>query len=172
MDAPPIQYCRTTDDVNIAYWTMGDGPTVLVMLTPSLSHVRLEWEVPRFRRFYQALARDLQVVRYNPRGSGLSDTYAPTLGTLTRLDISAVLQAVQAQDASLVVCGNGAMLASYPVAHLGRSVSSFVALSPGAKPAAMAMVGQTMARLTPENEAVMTARVLDPDGLPPPPDRS
>jgi hypothetical protein len=26
MDAPPIQYARTEDGVNIAYWTLGDGP--------------------------------------------------------------------------------------------------------------------------------------------------
>ena len=26
MDAPPIQYARTDDGVNIAYWTLGQGP--------------------------------------------------------------------------------------------------------------------------------------------------
>ncbi len=26
MDAPPIQYARTEDGVNIAYWTMGTAP--------------------------------------------------------------------------------------------------------------------------------------------------
>jgi hypothetical protein len=25
MDAPPIQYTRTSDGVNIAYWTPGEG---------------------------------------------------------------------------------------------------------------------------------------------------
>jgi hypothetical protein len=26
MDAPPIQYARTEDGVNIAYWTLGEEP--------------------------------------------------------------------------------------------------------------------------------------------------
>ena len=29
MDAPPIQYARTSDGADIAYWTMGDGPPLL-----------------------------------------------------------------------------------------------------------------------------------------------
>lgn len=31
MDCPPIQYCRTVDGVNIAYWTLGEGPTVAIV---------------------------------------------------------------------------------------------------------------------------------------------
>ena len=26
MDAPPIQYARTDDGVDIGYWTLGEGP--------------------------------------------------------------------------------------------------------------------------------------------------
>ena len=26
MDAPPIQYAKTTDGVKIAFWTLGEGP--------------------------------------------------------------------------------------------------------------------------------------------------
>ena len=31
MDAPPIQCSRTDDGLNIAYWTLGSGPTVLIV---------------------------------------------------------------------------------------------------------------------------------------------
>ena len=39
MDAPPIQYARTEDGVNIAYWTLGEGPPVLMFSLPTLSHL-------------------------------------------------------------------------------------------------------------------------------------
>lgn len=29
MDAPPIQYARTADGVNVAYWTVGSGAPVV-----------------------------------------------------------------------------------------------------------------------------------------------
>ena len=29
MDTPPIQYARTEDGVNIAYWALGEGPSDL-----------------------------------------------------------------------------------------------------------------------------------------------
>ena len=49
MDAPPIQYCRTDDGVNIAYWTLGEGTPLLVtaggIFNPSLR----SWQTPEGR---------------------------------------------------------------------------------------------------------------------------
>ena len=69
MDAPPIQYARTADGVNIAYWTLGEGPTVVIAEVGTASHIALEWEVLAFRRFFLRLAARFRIVRYNPRCS-------------------------------------------------------------------------------------------------------
>ena len=72
MDAPPIQYARSEDGVNIAYWTLGEGPLVIMPGHP-FSHGQLEWAVPELAETYERLAADFTVLRYDPRGSGLSD---------------------------------------------------------------------------------------------------
>jgi class 3 adenylate cyclase len=70
---PRIQYAQTADGVSIAFWTMGDGMPLVHMPVPPLSHIQLEWQMPEIRRWYQGLARKRKHVRYDGRGSGLSD---------------------------------------------------------------------------------------------------
>jgi class 3 adenylate cyclase len=80
MDAPPIQYARTDDGVNIAYWTLGEGPPVLILHSLAFSHLVLEWDVPAMRRWYERMAEQHTVVRLNLRGGGLSDRDVAVLG--------------------------------------------------------------------------------------------
>ncbi len=70
---PRIQYAQTKDGVSIAYWTMGDGPPFVSMPNVPWSHIELEWHVPELQQWYQRLAEKRTVVRYDSRGSGLSD---------------------------------------------------------------------------------------------------
>jgi len=45
--AGAIQYAKTSDGVSIAYWTLGEGRTPLVMTAPvGWSNIALEWQVP------------------------------------------------------------------------------------------------------------------------------
>ena len=46
---PRIQYAKTSDGVSIAYWTMGEGPPLVYMLGPHMSHCQLEWQLPEFK---------------------------------------------------------------------------------------------------------------------------
>jgi pimeloyl-ACP methyl ester carboxylesterase/DNA-binding CsgD family transcriptional regulator len=68
---PVIQYARTSDGVNIAYYAIGDGPP-LVYLTPG-SHLEREWQYPEQRAWLERLAARFRLVRLDSRGSGLSD---------------------------------------------------------------------------------------------------
>jgi class 3 adenylate cyclase len=75
---PGIQYAQTSDGVSIAYWTLGEGGTPLVLLPPlALSHCSMEWRVPELAAWYHHLARDRMIVRYDLRGMGLSQRDAP-----------------------------------------------------------------------------------------------
>ena len=72
MMEPRIQYAKTTDGVNIAFWTLGEGMP-LVHMPHVVSHIQMEWEYPECRRWYERLAEKRMLVRYDHRGLGLSD---------------------------------------------------------------------------------------------------
>ncbi len=72
MTEPRIQYAKTKDGVSIAYWTLGEGKA-FVQLPSGHTHAQLEWEIPEIRQWYERLAETRKVVRYDWRGSGLSE---------------------------------------------------------------------------------------------------
>src|SRR5215467_3964421 len=70
----------TSREAHIAFQVVGHGPAIVVV--PGLtSHLELQWEDPAYRSFIRRLARFSTVVRYDKRGTGLSDpvSAAPTL---------------------------------------------------------------------------------------------
>ena len=69
---PRIQYAQTKDGVSIAFSTLGEGMPYVEMPYP-VSHLQLSWEVPEIRSWYERLAKRWQIVRYDGRGTGLSD---------------------------------------------------------------------------------------------------
>lgn len=70
---PLIQYTTTTDGVNIAYATMGEGPPVVFMPVLPLSHLQVEWQMPGMREFLEQFGATYRLVRFDARGLGLSD---------------------------------------------------------------------------------------------------
>ncbi len=71
---PRIQYAQTKDGASIAYYTLGEGGTPFVFM-PDLpvGNIQSEWQYPQYRRWYERLAETRMVVRYDGRGSGLSE---------------------------------------------------------------------------------------------------
>ncbi len=70
---PRIQYAQTKDGVSIAFWTLGEGIPLVAMPPLPESHIQLEWQFPEHRNWYERLAEKRRLVRYDSRGSGLSD---------------------------------------------------------------------------------------------------
>ena len=69
-----IRYCTSFDGTRIAYATTGDrGKPPLVRVATWLTHLEFEWESPIWRPWLEELGRDFFLVRYDPRGCGLSD---------------------------------------------------------------------------------------------------
>jgi DNA-binding CsgD family transcriptional regulator len=73
MNELQIQYATTTDGVRIAYWSIGEGPPLVHMSAMPYSHIQKEWAFPPLRKYYQDLASGVRLIRYDCRGSGLSD---------------------------------------------------------------------------------------------------
>jgi class 3 adenylate cyclase/pimeloyl-ACP methyl ester carboxylesterase len=69
---PRIQYAKTSDGVDIAYTTYGEGPPIVVPPNLTATHVQLETEREPTRIFIERLARRLRVIRYDARGTGMS----------------------------------------------------------------------------------------------------
>ncbi len=71
---PAIRYVTTGDGVNLAYYTVGNGPPLVFCPILPLSHLQAEWQIPSLRGFIEWFGRGHQVIRYDARGMGLSDS--------------------------------------------------------------------------------------------------
>ena len=67
-----IQFFTTSDGVRIAYNIGGQGP-LLVRTIHWLNHLDFEWKTPLRRRWLTEIMRHNTLLRYDQRGSGLSD---------------------------------------------------------------------------------------------------
>ncbi len=72
MDPPPIRYARTSDGVDLACWTLGAGPPLVIGPPMPFISLPAEWSLPEVRSWYERLAQDYLVVRFEVRGIGLS----------------------------------------------------------------------------------------------------
>ena len=73
-----IRFSTSPDNVSIAYASTGSGPPI-VKAANWMSHLEYDWKSPVWRSFIQEFSRDHQVIRYDQRGTGLSDRNAEDL---------------------------------------------------------------------------------------------
>lgn len=70
---PEIKYAKA-GEVRIAYQILGEGnPVDLVWAPPIASHLVLDWDWPPWVEAWQRLARFCRLIRFDKRGTGLSD---------------------------------------------------------------------------------------------------
>jgi DNA-binding winged helix-turn-helix (wHTH) protein/pimeloyl-ACP methyl ester carboxylesterase len=69
---PEVKFFTTSDGVRIAYTLSGDGPP-LVRAIDWLNHLDFEWKNPFQRQWLSRMMRHHTVLRYDQRGTGLSD---------------------------------------------------------------------------------------------------
>ncbi|MGD8428403.1 MAG: alpha/beta fold hydrolase [Balneolaceae bacterium] len=67
-----IRFCTAPDGVQIAYSTSGDGPPI-VRVANWLTHLDMDWKSAIWSHWFQEFSHDHTLVRYDMRGSGLSD---------------------------------------------------------------------------------------------------
>ena len=108
MDVPETRWAKTVDGASIAYQDFGAGPVTLVVNHAWISHMEIFWEWPRFARSMQRLARNLRVIHFDKRGTGLSDRVSGALDISVRMDdIRAVMDAAGVERAALYGWGYG-----------------------------------------------------------------
>ncbi len=123
---PRIRYAKTADGVSIAYYTLGEGTPLVVMPNMPFSHIQLEWQMAEVRRWCERLAEKRKVVRYDGRGTGLSERNVTeySLDALV-LDLETVVDRLELESFALFVSTSAgpvaiAYAARYPerVSHL------------------------------------------------------
>jgi len=81
-----IRFTSTDDGVDIAFWEIGKGKPVVILNMLGNSHAELEWEVPSIASFYVSMAERYRVIRFDPRGIGLSGEPPDVRGANTALE--------------------------------------------------------------------------------------
>jgi pimeloyl-ACP methyl ester carboxylesterase/DNA-binding winged helix-turn-helix (wHTH) protein len=149
--AQDIRFCTTTDGYSLAYSKVGSGPCIVRVLG-YFSHLEAEWEWPDLRRFWEHLAERHTVLRYDGRGTGLSDPFKGEFTEETRQrDLDAVLTAAGVDHAILLgISEGGWTAATYAIQHPERV--THLVLYGGYSRGASARPGYDAE----ENDAIMT----------------
>lgn len=135
---PRIRYTRASDGVSIAYWEHGQGEPLILLPGYPLSHLQLELRVPEWHAFYERLAKNRRVVRYDGRGMGLSQREVHNLDfDAMLLDLDAVVQAV------------GGKASLFGIAFAGALALHFAARNPAAVERLMLWCGFAVAEPPP-----------------------
>jgi class 3 adenylate cyclase len=119
VELPETRYAKS-GDVNIAYQVFGEGPFDLVHVPAFTSHVELSWQVPAMAAVSRRLASFSRLIRFDKRGTGMSDRVAGVPTLETRMDdVRAVMDAVGSARAALLGASEGAAMsilfaATYP----------------------------------------------------------
>jgi pimeloyl-ACP methyl ester carboxylesterase/DNA-binding CsgD family transcriptional regulator len=124
----PVQYARTSDGVSIAYYAIGQGQP-LVYMAPG-SHLEREWQYPEQRAWLERLASGHRLIRFDHRGTGLSDWDTEITLEDGVLDIEAVARRERLNRFALLgQLYSGAMAVLYACKH-PESVSHLILWSP------------------------------------------
>ena len=77
MDAPPVQYVRSSDGYDIAYAVSGAGPASLVMAPFPFGNFTAQWASKSHRPLLEKLATRFRLIQYDNRGWGMSTRGLP-----------------------------------------------------------------------------------------------
>ena len=116
-----IRFCTTAEGVRIAYATSGTGPP-LVKTSNWLSHLEFDATSPMWHHWWTGLSEKHRLIRYDERGSGLSDRNVGeiSLDAWVR-DLEAVVDQVGLERFALLgVSRGGAIAIEYAARHPER----------------------------------------------------
>jgi len=129
---PPVQYAKS-GDIHVAYQVIGDGPLDFLWAAGAVLHLDLAWESPYWVRLFERVSSFCRLIRFDRRGTGLSDRPTAVATLEERIDdIRAVLEAAGSEHAHLFGMSEGGSMAclfaaTYP--ERARSLTLY-----GAKP--------------------------------------
>jgi pimeloyl-ACP methyl ester carboxylesterase/class 3 adenylate cyclase len=116
---PETRYAQS-GDVSIAFQVTGNGPIDLIMTPGFVSHLEHSWDEPSFSDCLRRFAQFCRLIRFDKRGTGLSDRDAGIPSLEQRMDdIRAVMDCAGSQRAAILGISEGGPMsalfaATYP----------------------------------------------------------
>jgi pimeloyl-ACP methyl ester carboxylesterase len=116
---PATRYAKS-GNVHIAYQVMGSGPFDLLYVPSFVSHLEHQLDEPRSARWFERLSSFCRLIRFDKRGTGLSDRVSAIPTLEERMDdVRAVMDAVDSKHAALLGSSEGGPMsilfsATYP----------------------------------------------------------
>ena len=124
--AQEIRFCTSKDNVRLAWTVNGDGRTV-VKAPNWIGHLELDWHNPGFAPITTAIAEQWRLVRFDARGTGLSDwdleeiSFDHFVGDLER-----VFDAAEVERAPILAISQGCAIAAGFAVRRPERVSAIV----------------------------------------------
>ena len=131
MKIPETRYAEAADGAHIAYQVAGDGPFDIVMVPGFVSHLEMAWEMPFTRPQMQRIASFARLIRFDKRGTGLSDRASGVPTLEERMDdLRVVMDAAGSERAALWgVSEGGGMCILFAATHPDRTSALVLASS-------------------------------------------
>jgi len=118
--AQQIRFCTSRDGTRIAYATCGTGMP-LIWVAHFVHHLKFDWDSPVWRPWISLLARRHTLIRYDFRGTGLSDRDVAFSSEKLAEDFEAVVRASRVDCFALFAMAGGARtVMPYVVNHPDR----------------------------------------------------
>jgi pimeloyl-ACP methyl ester carboxylesterase/DNA-binding winged helix-turn-helix (wHTH) protein len=116
-----IRFCVTDDGVRLAYAKVGNGHPI-VKVADCFNHIDFEWDSPIWRHWVRELGNDFSLLRYDGRGSGLSDWEVDDVSFEAWIhDLEKVVDAAGLEKFALMGHSQGGAVAiAYAVRHPER----------------------------------------------------
>ena len=116
-----VRFCTAGDGVRLAYAISGKGPP-LVRAPHWFTHLEHDWTNPAMRPWVEDLSRRYTLLRFDQRGTGLSDRDVPELSIEAQLrDLECVIDAAGFASFAMLGLSQGAAYAvSYAARHPER----------------------------------------------------
>jgi pimeloyl-ACP methyl ester carboxylesterase len=123
------RYARS-GDVHIAYQVTGDGPFDLVFVPGFVTHMEWQWRLPGFGDFLRQLGSIARLIRFDKRGTGMSDPVSGAPSLETRMDdVRAVMDAAGSRRAAFYGLSEGAAMSILFAATYPERVAALVVRS-------------------------------------------
>ncbi len=131
-----IQFCAAPDGVRIGYAITGKGPP-LVKVGNWFTHLEFDFQSPVWRHVLEGLSEHRQLIRYDVRGTGMSDRDVRDISFENLVnDLATVVDALRLERFPLfAISQGGAVSIAYTVLHPER-VSHLILLGSFARGAA------------------------------------
>lgn len=112
-----IRFCAGQDGAQIAYAVVGEGPAVLK--APNwFNHLEYDWQAPVWRHLLREIAADFSLVRFDQRGTGISDWDPPEITFENMIDdMASVSEAAGLTEFPLLGISQGC---AYSIAFAAR----------------------------------------------------